>query len=73
MIIDFKPAAIEDAKLLVNIYNVSFYGDYKRFGTGSGYENTNEMMEESIQKYPKHSILCNNKPVVCVMSLDWTE
>ena len=66
MVINFKQATIEDAALLVNIYNASFYSDYMRFGECPGYGKTIEMMEESIRKYPKHIILCDNKPVGCV-------
>ena len=32
MIIDFREAAIDDAGLLVDIYNASFFDDFKRFG-----------------------------------------
>lgn len=60
MVINFKQATIEDAALLVNIYNASFYSDYMRFGECPGYGKTIEMMEESIRKYPKHIILCDN-------------
>ena len=60
MVIEFKQATIEDAELLDNIYNASFYSDYIRFGECPGYGKTIEMMEESIRKYPKHIILCDN-------------
>ena len=60
MVIDFKQATIEDAELLVNIYIASFYSDYIRFGECPEYGKTIEMMEESIRKYPKHIILCDN-------------
>ena len=66
MRIDFRQAAIDDAGLLVDIYNAAFYSDYKRFGTCPGYGKTIEMMEESIRLYPKHIILCDNKPVGCI-------
>ena len=66
MIIEYKQAAIDDAGLLVEIYNASFFSDYQRFGTCPGYGKTIEMMEKSIQLYPKHIIMCDNKPVGCV-------
>ena len=66
MNIDFKKAAVEDAGLLVDLYNASFYSDYVRFGTCPGYGKTVEMMAESIRLYPKHIILCDDKPVGCV-------
>ena len=66
MIISFKQAEIADAGLLVDIYNASFFSDYQRFGSCPGYGKTIEMMEESIRLFPKHIILCDNKPVGCV-------
>ena len=73
MKIDYKQAVIEDAELLVNIYNASFYDDYVRFGTCPGYGQTKEMMEESISKCLKHIILCDNEPVGCVSCIDLGE
>ena len=66
MKIEYRQAVIEDAELLVNIYNASFYDDYVRYGSCPGYGQTKEMMEKSIGKYLKHIILCDNKPVGCV-------
>ena len=66
MIIDFRQATIDDAGLLVDIYNASFFSDYQRFGVCPGYGKTIDMMEESIRSYPKYIILCDNKPVGCV-------
>ena len=66
MMISFKQAAMDDAELLVDIYNASFFSDYLRFGACPGYGKTIEMMEESIRLYPKHIILCDNKPVGCI-------
>ena len=64
--IEYRQAVIEDAELLVNIYNASFYDDYVRYGSCPGYGQTKEMMEESIGKYLKHIILCDKEPVGCV-------
>ena len=33
MKIEYRQAAIEDAEVLANIYNASFYDDYLRFGS----------------------------------------
>ena len=66
MKIEYRQAAIEDAELLVKIYNASFYDDYVRYGSCPGYGQTKEMMAESISKYLKHIILCDNEPVGCV-------
>ena len=66
MEIEYRQAVIDDAELLVNIYNASFYDDYVRYGSCPGYGQTKEMMEESISKYLKHIILCDNEPVGCV-------
>ncbi len=66
MTIEYRKAALEDAELLVGIYNASFYSDYLRYGACPGYGNTKEMMEESIRRYPKHIIICDDVPVGCV-------
>ena len=66
MVISYKQAVIDDAGLLVDIYNASFFSDYLRFGVCPGYGKTTEMMEESIRLIPKHIILCDNKPVGCI-------
>ncbi len=61
--IEFRQATTEDAELLVDIYNASFYSDYLRYGMCPGYGNTKEMMEDSIVRHPKHIIFCDNKAV----------
>ena len=66
MTIEYRQAALEDAELLINIYNTSFYDDYLRYGSCPGYGNTIEMMEESIKRHPKHIILCDDEPIGCV-------
>ena len=33
MTIEYRQAVLEDAELLVNIYNASFYDDYMRYGS----------------------------------------
>ncbi len=66
MTIEYRQAAIEDAELLIKIYDASFYDDYLRYGSCPGYGNTREMMEDSIIRHPKHIILCDDEPVGCV-------
>ena len=66
MTIEYRKAVTEDAELLIEIYNAAFYSDYLRYGVCPGYGNTKEKMEESIRRYPKYIILCNNVPVGCV-------
>ena len=66
MKIEYRQAAIEDADVLVKIYNASFYDDFVRFGSCPGYGQTKESMEKSIMQHPKHIILCDNEPVGCV-------
>ena len=66
MMIEYRKAASEDAELLIDIYNASFYDDYIRYGTCPGYGLTKERMEESILRHPKHIIICDNEPVGCI-------
>ena len=66
MTIEYRRATSEDAELLIDIYNASFYSDYLRYGECPGYGKTKEMMESSIEQYPKYIISCDNKPVGCV-------
>lgn len=73
MEIEFRPAVIDDAEVLVNIYNASFYADYVRFGVCPGYGQTPEMMEASISKSLKHIILCDDEPVGCVSCINLGE
>ena len=51
MNIRFRQAAADDAGLLVEIYNASFFSDYRRFGACPGYGKTVGMMEESIRLF----------------------
>ncbi len=63
MLIDFKEAKVEDAEVLADIYNASFYSDFVKYGECPGYGKTKEMMEQSIIKAPKFVILCDGTPV----------
>jgi len=66
MEIIFRQAKKKDAELLIDIYNSSFYSDYIKYGECPAYGQTKEMMEQSIEDYPKFIILCNSEPVGCV-------
>ena len=46
MNIEYRKATLEDAELLINIYNASFYNDYLRYGSCPEYGKTKEMIEE---------------------------
>ena len=66
MTIEYRRATKEDAEVLVNIYNASFYDDYVRYGSCPGYGITKEAMEKTISTYQKYVILCDQEPVGCV-------
>lgn len=63
MNIKYRKAAVEDAELLIEIYNASFYSDYIKYGECPAYGRTKEAMEESIAAYPKLIILYEEVPV----------
>lgn len=53
----------DDADLLIEIYNASFYDDYIKYGECPAYGRTRENMEESIEKFPKLIIYCDDIPI----------
>ena len=61
MEIKYQKAKTEDAKLLIDIYNASFYSDYIKYGECPAYGKTEPTMEQSILNYPKFIILYNKK------------
>ena len=63
MNIKYRYAKIEDAELLIEIYDASFYDDYIRYGECPGYGKTVAGMKKSIIDVPKFIILYDNKPV----------
>lgn len=63
MLVKYRKANLEDAELLVNIYNASFYSDYIKYGKCPGYGKTKEMMEQSISNTTKFIIICDDIPV----------
>lgn len=67
MNLTYQKAAKADADLLVELYNVSFYDDYMRYGECPGYGRTREEMERSIEKTEKY-IIQNEDVSVGVLS-----
>lgn len=63
MSLKYLKAKKEDAGMLIELYNASFYDDYMRYGECPGYGKTKESMEESIEKIPKLIIYCDDIPV----------
>ena len=66
MKIEYRKAELNDAELLIDIYNSSFYSDYVKYGECPAYGKTVEMMRQSIIDYSKFLILFENKPVGCI-------
>lgn len=56
----------EDADMLIEIYNASFYDDYIKYGECPAYGRTRESMEAFIEKFQKLIIHYDDKPVVVV-------
>lgn len=53
----------EDADMLIEIYNASFYDDYIKYGECPAYGRTRESMEVSIEKFPKLIIYSDDIPI----------
>lgn len=68
MKIEYRQAVLEDADILIDIYNAAYYDDYLRYGYCPGYGVTKERMEESIREIKKYIIICDNVPVGCISS-----
>lgn len=49
----YKCADINDADILIDIYNSAFYDDFIRYGQCPAYGHSRESMERSIRDYPK--------------------
>lgn len=60
MSLKYIKAKKEDADMLIEIYNASFYDDYIKYGECPAYGRTRESMEESIEKFPKLIIYCDD-------------
>ena len=59
----YKKAVKDDANLLIEIYNSSFYDDYAFYGECPAYGQTKEQMEQSLENYTKYIVLNDNNPV----------
>ena len=68
MKIEYRQAVIEDAEVLIDIYNSAYYDDYLRYGYCPGYGITKERMEDSIRVFSKYIIMCDDMPVGCISS-----
>lgn len=62
MSLKYVKAKKEDADMLIELYNASFYDDYMKYGECPAYGRTRESMEESIEKFPKLIIYCDDIP-----------
>ena len=63
MVLTYRETVKEDATLLIDIYNSSFYDDYVHYGECPGYGKTKSQMELSILKFPKYIIIKDKIPV----------
>lgn len=63
MEIQYRKATINDAELLIKLYNKAFYADYLRYGECPAYGRTTDRMIESIRKIEKHIIYADQIPV----------
>lgn len=59
----YMKAKKDDADMLINIYNASFYKDYIKYGICPAYGKTRIAMEESIKKFPKLIIYDRDIPI----------
>lgn len=63
MELTYRKAVKDDANLLIEIYNASFYDDYVLYGECPAYGQTKEQMEQSIEDFTKYIVLNDNIPV----------
>jgi len=59
----FRNADVNDAEVLVGIYNSAFYEDYLRYGHCQAYGRSIENMQQSVREYPKTIAYDNDKAV----------
>jgi ribosomal protein S18 acetylase RimI-like enzyme len=69
MSLKYIKAKKEDADMLIEIYNSSFYSDYVKYGECPAYGKTKEGMEASIEKSQK-LIICYEDIPVGVVSVE---
>lgn len=70
MDISYTKANPNDAALLVDLYNKSFYNDYIRHGSCPGYGRSIDRMKQSVAAYPKTIISSNGIPVGVISAQD---
>jgi len=63
MDIKFVRATIDDADVLINVRNQSFYADYIKYGECPGYSNSIESMISTILNRIMYKIICNDQIV----------
>ena len=63
MDLTYRRAVKDDANLLIEIYNSSFYDDYVFYGECPAYGQTKEQMEQAIEEFAKYIVLNDNTPV----------
>lgn len=63
MMLTFRKAVKDDAGLLVELYNSSFYDDYMRYGECPGYGKSKEEMALSLEKSTKYIVISDYNPV----------
>ena len=69
MDIQIKAATIEDAQVLVDIYNKAFYEDYVKYGECPGYGKSVSDMEKSIKETLKYIAYVGENPVGAISVL----
>ena len=69
MNIQIKAATIEDAEVLVDIYNKAFYEDYVKYGECPGYGKSVSDMEKSINETLKYIAYVGENPVGAISVL----
>ena len=69
MDIQIKAATIEDAEVLVDIYNKAFYEDFVKYGECPGYGKSVSDMEKSINETLKYIAYVGENPVGAISVL----
>lgn len=63
MELTYRKATTDDAELLLDIYNASFYDDYIRYGECPGYGKTKAEMEAAIETSSKYIVMYDTDSV----------
>ena len=70
MDLQIKKAAVQDAQILVNIYNKAFYEDFVKYDVCPGYGRSVSDMEKSIDEMPKYIACVDSNPVGAISLLN---